>query len=57
MCSEGCFTLDEQSRARAKVPTERETTRNWSICRSESPCCGVHTTVSRSSLLRPSSSP
>lgn len=28
MCKDGCFTEDEQSRARAKVPTEREITRN-----------------------------
>lgn len=31
MCREGCFTEEEQSRARAKVPTDLETTRNWSI--------------------------
>ena len=30
MCSEGCLTEEEQSRARAKVPTERETIRNLS---------------------------
>lgn len=28
MCNEGCFTELEQSRARANVPTDLETTRN-----------------------------
>lgn len=57
MCRLGCLTLEEQSSARANVPTERATTRNWSICRSDSPCAGVHTSVSSSELLRVSSSP
>lgn len=57
MCSDGCLTEDEQSRARAKVPTDRDITRNWSICRSVRPCDGVHIKLSNSSILRPSLSP
>lgn len=56
MCREGCLTEEEQSRARAKVPTERLTTRNWSICRSVSACRGVQVRVSRSCSLRVSAS-
>ncbi|KAI8424868.1 hypothetical protein MSG28_006789 [Choristoneura fumiferana] len=51
MCRLGCLTLEEQSSARANVPTERATTRNWSVCRSVRPCAGVHTSVSSSASL------
>lgn len=36
MCKLGCFTEDEQSSARAKVPTERAMTKNFSISESDS---------------------
>lgn len=54
MCNEGCFTELVQSKARANVPNDRETTKNWSICRSVKRFhCGlhVHTNVSRSESL------
>lgn len=57
ICKLGCLTDEEQSRARAKVPTDRATTRNWSISRSESPCSGVHDKTSSSSIFRPSDAP
>ena len=34
MCRLGCFTDDEQSRARANVPTDRAMTKNFSISES-----------------------
>ncbi len=57
MCKLGCLTEEEQSKARAKVPTDRATTKNWSISRSHSPCSGVHIKTSNSSMLRPSDAP
>lgn len=52
MCREGCLTLELQSRARANVPTDRATTRNWSIWRSDRPCSGVHISDSSSTRSR-----
>lgn len=57
MCRDGCFTELVQSSARANVPTDRDTTRNWSIFLSVSVCVGFHTSVSMSSRLRSYFSP
>lgn len=57
MCNDGCFTELEQSNARANVPTDRETTRNWSILRSDNKWSGRQIIVSMSSHLRSSTSP
>lgn len=57
ICSDGCLTDEEQSKALAKVPTDRDITKNWSIWRSVKPWYGVQTRLSNSSILRPSLSP
>ena len=57
MWRDGCLTELLQSRALAKVPTDLETTRNWSIFLSFKLWCGVHMSVSSSSMVRPSVSP
>lgn len=58
MCNDGCLTLELQSNALANVPTDLDTTRNWSICRSVKPWYGVHTNVSNGgSVFRGSGSP
>lgn len=57
MCRDGCLTELLQSRARANVPTDLETTRNWSIFLSFKLWCGVHMSVSSSSMILSSVSP
>lgn len=57
ICKDGCLTELLQSNARAKVPIDLDTTKNWSIFLSLKEWLGVHTKVSKSSKVRLSLSP